>query len=49
MAEKQTVVVLGTATPGGGFPAYGAPYCETLNEMEPTRVAASPRTRASLC
>ena len=35
MAEK-TVVVLGTATPGGGFPAYGAPYCETLNEMEPT-------------
>ena len=36
MAEKQTVVVLGTATPGGGFPAYGAPYCETINEMEPT-------------
>ena len=35
MAEK-TVVVLGTATPGGGFPAYGAPYCETLNEIEPT-------------
>jgi len=35
MAEK-TVVVLGTATPGGGFPAYGAPYCETLNEFEPT-------------
>jgi hypothetical protein len=35
MAER-TVVVLGTATPGGGFPAYGAPYCETLNEFEPT-------------
>lgn len=35
MAER-TVVVLGTATPGGGFPAYGEPYCETLNELEPT-------------
>jgi TRAP transporter TAXI family solute receptor len=36
MAENKTVVVLGTATPGGGFPAYGEPYCETLNELEPT-------------
>jgi hypothetical protein len=35
MADK-TVVVLGTATPGGGFPAYGGPYCETLNEVDPT-------------
>ena len=41
MAQK-TVVVLGTATPGGGFPAYGAPYCETLNEMEPT-ISIEPR------
>src|SRR5512147_2149052 len=35
MAEK-TVVVLGTATPGGGFPAYGWPYAEVLNEMDAT-------------
>ena len=35
MADK-TVVVLGTATPGGGFPAYGWPYAEVLNEMDPT-------------
>ena len=41
MADK-TVVVLGTATPGGGFPAYGAPYAETINEMEPT-LAVEPR------
>jgi TRAP transporter TAXI family solute receptor len=35
MAGK-TKIVLGTATPGGGFPAYGDPYAETLNDMEPT-------------
>jgi len=38
MAQQQqkTRVVLGTATPGGGFPAYGWPYAEVLNEMDPT-------------
>lgn len=41
MPEK-TVVVLGTATPGGGFPAYGWPYAEALNEMDPT-LAVEPR------
>ena len=35
MAER-TGLVLGTATPGGGFPAYGWPYAEMLNEMDPT-------------
>ena len=35
MADK-TALVLGTATPGGGFPAYGWPYAEVLNEMDPT-------------
>jgi TRAP transporter TAXI family solute receptor len=41
MTEK-TAVVLGTATPGGGFPAYGDPYAEVLNEMDPT-LAIEPR------
>ncbi len=41
MPEK-TVVVFGTATPGGGFPAYGWPYAEALNEMDPT-LAVEPR------
>ncbi len=41
MAQK-TGVVLGTATPGGGFPAYGDPYCATLNELDPT-LALEPR------
>ncbi len=46
MAEK-TVVVLGTATPGGGFPAYGAPYAETLNEMDPTLSVQTRNTKGS--
>ena len=28
-------VVLGTATPGGGFPVFGAAYAEALNAAEP--------------
>jgi uncharacterized protein len=34
MTDK-TVLVLGTATPGGGFPAYGEPYAEMLSRFEP--------------
>ena len=36
MAQEKTKVVLGTATPGGGFPAYGWPYAEVLNATDPT-------------
>ena len=46
MAQK-TVVVLGTATPGGGFPAYGAPYAETINEVEPTLLVEPRNTKGS--
>ncbi len=41
-ADDQTMVVLGTATPGGGFPLYGAAYCATLNEFDRT-LAVEPR------
>jgi TRAP transporter TAXI family solute receptor len=34
-AEK-TVITFGTATPGGGFPAYGWPYAEVLNATDPS-------------
>jgi TRAP transporter TAXI family solute receptor len=34
-AQEKTKVVLGTATPGGGFPAYGWPYAEVLNATDP--------------
>jgi hypothetical protein len=40
-AEKATLV-LGTATPGGGFPAYGWPYAEVLNATDPS-LAIEPR------
>jgi len=40
-------VVLGTATPGGGFPAYGWPYAEVLNEMDPTLAIGPINTKGS--
>lgn len=30
----RTVIVLGTATPGGGFPVYGQAFAETVNEFD---------------
>lgn len=45
--EEKTVVILGTATPGGGFPAYGDPYAETLNEIEPTLSLQTRNTKGS--
>src|SRR5215471_16835687 len=34
-ASQRTVVVLGTATPGGGFPVYGAAVADTVGETDP--------------
>ncbi len=36
MAQEKTKLVFGTATPGGGFPAYGWPYAEVLNAADAT-------------
>ena len=36
MAQEKTKLVFGTATPGGGFPAYGWPYAEALNAVDAT-------------
>jgi len=36
MAQEKSKLTLGTATPGGGFPAYGWPYAEVLNAADPT-------------
>ena len=46
MAQK-TNLVLGTATLGGGFPAYGVPYSETINEMEPA-LSVEPRNTSEI-
>ena len=43
----KTRVILGTATPGGGFPAYGWPYAEVLNATAPTLAIEPINTRGS--
>src|SRR5438445_2662419 len=46
-ADRKTVVVLGTATPGGGFPVYGAAFAATVSETEPTLVIEQRNTKGS--
>jgi TRAP transporter TAXI family solute receptor len=41
-AAPPTPVSLGTATPGGGFPVYGAALAETINDTDPS-LAITPR------
>lgn len=47
MAQDRTAVTLGTATPGGGFPVYGAAYAATINAMDPTLDIRPVNTRGS--
>jgi TRAP transporter TAXI family solute receptor len=42
-AQQKTDLFLGTATPGGGFPLYGAAFAAVVNEVEPT-LRIEPRT-----
>jgi uncharacterized protein len=42
MKEMIAVLILGTATPGGGFPLFGAAFSEMVNAQEP-RVRVEPR------
>ncbi len=46
--RDRDVVILGTATPGGGFPAYGAVFAEAVNRAEPTLDIRPRNTRGSL-
>ena len=46
-AQQKTVVILGTATPGGGFPVYGAAYSSVLNEMDTTLSVEPKNTKGS--
>src|SRR5262245_44768655 len=41
-AEDKTTVVLGTATPGGGFPLYGGVVADVVNATDPS-LAIEPR------
>jgi uncharacterized protein len=42
-----TKVVLGTATPGGGFPLYGGAFAATINETEPSLTIEPRNTKGS--
>jgi TRAP transporter TAXI family solute receptor len=42
-----TNIVLGTATPGGGFPLYGDKLAETINETEPSLNVETRNTKGS--
>jgi uncharacterized protein len=42
MKETLIVLILGTATPGGGFPLYGDAFAEMVNAQEP-RLRVEPR------
>src|SRR5262245_24145449 len=44
---ERTVVSLGTATPGGGFPAYGQAFADTINEVEPSLEVRPQNTKGS--
>jgi len=46
MTEKATVI-LGTATPGGGFPVYGQAVAETINETDPSLSVQTRNTKGS--
>jgi len=46
-AQGKTAVVLGTATPGGGFPVYGAAFSETINETDPSLDVQPKNTKGS--
>jgi TRAP transporter TAXI family solute receptor len=39
---QKTMISLGTATPGGGFPLYGNAFAEVMNQAEPA-LAITPR------
>jgi hypothetical protein len=41
------VVVLGTATPGGGFPVYGAAVADTVGEIDPGLTIEQRNTKGS--
>jgi len=46
MTQKVTVI-LGTATPGGGFPVYGQAVAETINETDPSLSVQTRNTKGS--
>ncbi len=46
-AQEKTVVIHGTATPGGGFPVYGDAFAATINETDATLSVQPKNTKGS--
>jgi TRAP transporter TAXI family solute receptor len=46
-AIPKTMIDLGTATPGGGFPLYGDAFAEVINAADPTLSIAPRNTKGS--
>jgi TRAP transporter TAXI family solute receptor len=46
-AIQKTIVSLGTATPGGGFPLYGNAFAEVMNAADPTLSILPRNTKGS--
>ena len=47
LAQQKTRVILGTATPGGGFPVYGDAFVAVLNEADPSLAIETRNTEGS--
>jgi uncharacterized protein len=47
LAAEKTVIVLGTATPGGGFPVYGDAMAGAINVADPTLDVQPRNTKGS--
>jgi TRAP transporter TAXI family solute receptor len=45
--SAKTTVILGTATPGGGFPVYGAAVADTIHEIDPALAIEQRNTKGS--
>ena len=46
-SAKPSVVILGTATPGGGFPVYGEAVAKTISEVDPSLDVQPRNTKGS--
>ena len=47
MKNEPLTLTLGTATPGGGFPVYGAAFKESVQEADPTLTIETRNTKGS--
>jgi TRAP transporter TAXI family solute receptor len=46
-AQQKTSVILGTATPGGGFPLYGDAVAAVVNDIDPSLMVEPRNTKGS--